>query len=62
VNNIKIKQHMVEESKATELAFYPIGTAGKPWTKEQQEAWKASRVNHRSYKEEVLNKVHALGN
>jgi hypothetical protein len=25
---------MVEESKATDLAFYPIGTAGKPWTKE----------------------------
>lgn len=51
---------MVEESKTEGTVFYPIGTAGQPWTKEQQEAWFKTAVSQRSYKEEVLNKIDAM--
>ena len=37
--------------------FYPIGTPGKPWTDVERKQWKESRKFHRSYKDEVLNKL-----
>eukprot|EP00984_Skeletonema_dohrnii_P012817 scaffold5234_cov112-Skeletonema_dohrnii-CCMP3373.AAC.1 len=40
--------------------FYPIGTPGKPWSDDERNQWKESRKNHRSYKEEVLDKLDKL--
>ena len=40
--------------------FYPIGTAGKPWTKEQQQKWRDTTKVKRSYKDEVLVKIDAM--
>jgi len=37
--------------------FYPIGTPGKPWSDDERKQWKDSRKFHRSYKEEVLDKL-----
>ena len=41
-------------------AFYPIGTPGKPWTDEEKSLWKAGTKLHRSYREEVLDKLEIL--
>ena len=46
---------------ATPKQFYPIGTPGISWTDVEREQWRAGTQIHRSYKEEVLDKVHALG-
>jgi len=40
--------------------FYPIGTPGKPWSDDERNQWKESRKYHRSYKEEVLDKLDKL--
>jgi hypothetical protein len=43
-------------------AFYPIGSAGVPWTDEDKKTWLASNVKKRSYQEEVVSKLKALTN
>jgi len=52
------------EAVAAETAdiprFYPIGTPGKPWSDDERNEWKESRKHHRSYKEEVLDKLDKL--
>ncbi|CAJ1934019.1 unnamed protein product [Cylindrotheca closterium] len=40
--------------------YYPIGTPGKPWTKEEDDEWKKLTKLQRSYKEEVLDKLTAM--
>ncbi|KAG7343808.1 zinc carboxypeptidase [Nitzschia inconspicua] len=40
--------------------YYPIGTPGTPWTTKEDEEWKASVQWHRSYQEEVVQKIEAL--
>ena len=39
---------------------YHIGTHGKPWGVDERKQWLAERVVHRSYKEEVVQKIDAL--
>ncbi|MFT7649030.1 MAG: hypothetical protein ACI8Y4_003786 [Candidatus Poriferisodalaceae bacterium] len=41
--------------------FYSIGTPGEPWTDTEKSAWFDSRSIQRSYREEVLTKLEALG-
>jgi hypothetical protein len=47
-----------EPTKA--VRFYPIGTPGEPWTEAERVQWRASTKIHRSYQEEVCNKVEQL--
>ena len=44
----------------TKKAFYPIGTAGTPWTETEKQAWFASNSKQRSYQDEVVSKIKAL--
>lgn len=41
--------------------FYPIGQPGEPWTADDRQAWLAARSVERSYRDEVLQKLEALG-
>lgn len=41
--------------------FYPIGTPGQPWTDVEKAAWYDSRRIQRSYRDEVLATLDALG-
>ncbi|HET8764589.1 MAG TPA: M14 family metallocarboxypeptidase [Rhodanobacter sp.] len=45
---------------ATEQAFYPIGTPGKPWGPPEVAAWRARQVRQRSYASEVALRIDAL--
>ncbi|KAL3915680.1 MAG: hypothetical protein SGILL_005531 [Bacillariaceae sp.] len=41
--------------------FYPIGTPGVAWTSKQDDEWRKQQVKyHRSYQEEVVDKIEAL--
>jgi len=39
---------------------FPIGTLGVPWGATEREEWRTTRKLQRSYKEEVLDQLHAL--
>lgn len=41
--------------------FYPIGTPGQPWTDAEKAQWFEQRSIQRSYRDEVLQKLEALG-
>ena len=41
--------------------FYPIGTPGTPWTDADKRTWFESQSIKRSYRDEVLSKVDAIG-
>jgi len=51
---------MVDSNTPEGTTFYPIGTAGKPWTKEQQQKWRDTQTVKRSYKDEVIAKIDAM--
>ena len=46
---------------ATLEAFYPVGTPGQPWGAAERAQWRARQRRQRSYFDEVLPKVEALG-
>ena len=48
------------DNKDSTAPIFPIGTPGKPWSAEEQAEWLATRKVHRSYKEEVLDKLMAM--
>eukprot|EP00986_Skeletonema_menzelii_P017863 scaffold22492_cov138-Skeletonema_menzelii.AAC.24 len=48
---------VAEGTAGIQRRFYPIGTPGKPWSDDERKQWKDSRKFHRSYKEEVLDKL-----
>ena len=41
--------------------FYPIGTPGQAWGAEEKAQWRAGQPKRRSYADEVVSKVQALG-
>lgn len=41
--------------------FYPIGTPGKAWAQAERDAWRAERTVRRSYADEVLARLEAVG-
>ncbi len=41
--------------------FYHIGEPGRPWTQADKDAWQAEQRVQRSYRDEVLQKLEALG-
>ena len=41
--------------------FYPIGTPGEPWTDDERAQWLATQSIQRSYDDEVLTKLAAIG-
>ena len=41
-------------------AFYPIGSAGLPWTDQDKKTWFESNVKKRSYQDQVVAKLKAL--
>lgn len=45
---------------ATQQAFYPIGTPGKPWGPQEVATWRARQVRQRSYEGGVALRVDAL--
>jgi hypothetical protein len=42
------------------MAAFPIGTPGQAWGKAEKEEWRATRLVQRSYKEQVIAKLHQL--
>lgn len=40
---------------------YPIGTPGIPWGDNEKQQWRQSQVIHRSYQQQVVEKINALG-
>jgi hypothetical protein len=45
----------------TTPAFYPIGTPGTPWGAAEVATWRSRQVRQRSYEDDVLSKIEALG-
>ena len=45
----------------TPEASYPIGTPGQPWGDAEKAEWFARQSVRRSYREEVLDRLHAIG-
>jgi len=41
--------------------FYPIGSAGRPWEEAQRAQWRARQSRQRSYEEDVVRRIAALG-
>ena len=40
---------------------YPIGTPGIPWGDNEKQQWRQSQIIHRSYQQQVVEKINALG-
>lgn len=45
----------------TTTTLYPIGVPGQPWGEPERNAWRAQRVALRSYAEDVVPRIEALG-
>mmetsp|Transcript_41209 Transcript_41209/g.98694 ORF Transcript_41209/g.98694 Transcript_41209/m.98694 type:complete len:628 (+) Transcript_41209:92-1975(+) len=58
--------HETTESTSKEMEsngikrFYPVGTPGTPWTSSEDEQWKKLCQKHRSYDDDVLQKLNKL--
>ena len=45
----------------TNVDFYPIGLAGRPWEAPERAQWRARHSRRRSYEDDVERRIHALG-